>query len=97
MLFILVLLFLPCAIVGAFVTADDHDLAAFLTAFSFQPPSGALHGRSDAVAKDRSPARSPVQSYSGVTAGKDNVPTAMVSGAELPSIGTFLPFFLSLC
>lgn len=93
MLFILVLLFLPCAIVGAFVTADDHDLTAFQTVFSFQPPSGALHGRSDAVAKDRSPARSPVQSYSGMTTRKDKAPTAMVSGTELPPIGTFLPFF----
>eukprot|EP00904_Undaria_pinnatifida_P004670 jgi/Undpi1/14203/HiC_scaffold_9.g03852.m1 len=85
MLFILVLLFLPCAIVGAFVTADDHDLTAFQTVFSFQPPSGALHGRSDAVAKDRSPARSPVQSYSGMTTRKDKAPTAMMLVAGSPN------------
>lgn len=50
MLFILALLFFPCALVGAFVTADDHDLAAFQAGsfFSFQPLAGALRGRSDA-------------------------------------------------
>lgn len=78
MLFILLLLFLPCAIVGAFVTAEDQDLTAFQTAFSFRPPSGVLHGRSDAVAKDRSPSGAPAPSYSGVTRRTDNAPAVSV-------------------
>lgn len=50
MLFILALLFFPCALVGAFVTAEDHDLAAFQAGsfFSLQPLTGALRERSDA-------------------------------------------------
>lgn len=59
MLFILALLLFPCALVGAFVTADDHDLVAFQAGsfFSFEPLTGALRGRSNtgAAAKNAVP------------------------------------------
>ena len=55
MLFILILLFFPCALVGAFVTADEHDLTitAFQTAGEFffsEPLTGAYRSRSGATA-----------------------------------------------
>lgn len=45
---------------GAFVNAaDEHDVPAFQSCgfFGLQPQAGAIHGRSDAAAKDVVPAR----------------------------------------
>lgn len=79
MLFILALLLFPCALVGAFVTADEHDLTAFQTGgfFSLHPWTDSLHGRSDAVAKDAIPARRAGPSCPVVAKRKDMAPAAV--------------------
>lgn len=83
MLFILALLFFPCAVVGAFVTADDHDLTAFQSGGFFPEhpigEAGPLCRRHDAAAKSIVPARRPMSSTCTCTTQRQRSSSVAVS------------------
>lgn len=94
MLFILALLFFPCALVGAFVTADECDLTAFQTSGLFSGSTHSLGGaggglceRSEArAAKDAVP---PARRPSPCAMRRDRAPVVTVSLVCLLTVRIF--------